>query len=211
MKYIWWLLLIISIHSTARMEENSQLHTKSLAVIQAVLNENPEDYERETKNLTEMELKKITVEAETQTGDNLLHLMAKVKSHQSYFATKIPQLIERLTIHETEKTLFKLNKKRLFPLEVAEKLGNTAVQNTLSVIKNTLKENRVKKDKLNWMKTELRAFSGIGLLLLLNGTAVLLTGGELPGGITGGLFSLAGGGLSCYAAFQKSRKIRTLD
>ena len=211
MKYTLWFLLIISFHSTAIMEKGSKLYTRGLAVIQAVLDEKPEDYERETGNLTETELKEITVESETQTGDNLLHLMAKVKSHQSYFAAKIPPLMKPLTVQETEQTLFKLNRKRLFPLEVAEKLGNTAVQSVLSVIKDTLKENRTKKDKLNWMNTELRAFQGIGLILLLNGTAVFLTGGELPGGIANGLFSLVGSGLSCYATFKKIKEIRTLN
>ena len=200
-----------SIHSTARMEKDSHLYTRGLAVTQAILDESPEDYERETGNLTEEELKEITMEAEAQTGDNLLHLMAKVKSHQSYFAAKIPQLIEQLTVHEAEKILFKLNKKRLFPLDIAEKLGNEAAQSVLSTIRNTLTENHKKEEKRGWLRTELRIFQGLGLILLLNGTSVFLTGGELPGGIAGGLFSLVGGGLSCYAAFKKIQEIQTLD
>ena len=211
MKYIVWLLLLVSTHSIARMEKGSHLYTKSLAVIQAILDENPEDFERETENLTENELKKITMEAETETGDNPLHLIAKVKSHQNYFAAKIPQLIQGMTIPETEKTLFKLNKRRLFPSDVAEKLENEAAKSVFSTVKNTLKENREKEHKRGWLKTETYFFNGIGLILLLNGTAVFLIDNDIPGGITGGLFSLIGGGFSCYAAFKKIRELQRLD
>lgn len=202
-------LLFILIHFTAFPKEKPNipdLDSISLAIFQSVQNENPEDYERAKSNLTEEELKQITLEAETEIEDSLLHLIVKVNPHQGYFIEQIPKLLAPLNFKELGEVIFKNNRRRLSPLRVAEKLENQEAFRILSEISNKLNEIARTQGKLSWVKGEFFFLSGISFVFSLNGIVVFLTGGELPGGMAGGVASLIAGGSVAMLLFKKNEK-----
>ena len=209
MKHLLWFLYVIAIPSESR--SLSPLKNQSFLVLQAVQDEDPEAYEKVTKNLTEKEFTKIILKEEIEGRNNLLHLMAGVRTHQGYFAIQILKSLKQLAFEEADKLFFKRNIKRLSPLEIAENIKNGAAISMLSKIREELRNKRPLTLKRNWLKVEVLAFRGIGLLFLLNGTALYMTGWELPGSLIGGLTSFAVSGMACYASFKKIKEIKKIN
>ena len=210
MKYLLWFLLFVSVRSMALLEEGSSLYNKSLSIFQSIIDESPENYEMETEGLTEQDFKKIVFGAETEIdnhrGGGILHIMAQVRSYQNYFAEQILSIVERLNVAEAKEVVFKRNRNNRSAYDIAKKAGNETIQQVLSIIQNAIVEHYRNKDKRNWIKTEIRTFSGLTLIFSIHGIAVLL--GELPLGIAEGLASFVVSGVSCSQSFQKIRELQ---
>lgn len=214
MKHLLWFFCFTAFSSEALFKKNLrplELEDKFSLVFQSVLDENPENFSKTIKSLTKKELQKITLEKEIGNKNNLLHLMAGVQSYQSYFALQILKLIKQLTFNEADKLFFKRNSEQLSPLGIAEKIKNLAALEVLSKIRTELHKKRPIIIKRNWLKVEILSYHGIGLIFLINGTFLFMTGWEGAGGLFGGLTSFAVTGMTCYATFKNIKKIHKLN
>ena len=193
------------------LSQKISLYAMGSAVFQAVQNESPEDYENAIKKLTEQEFKTFVIERETKAKENIIHLIARVQSHRSYFVEQIPKLLNPLTFQEITEVIFKLNKNHRSPFYIAEEQENKEVFRILSTIREKIRENDSKSITRNQLKADIPLLKGVSLVFSLNVLGTILTEGEGPGGIAGGLASAAVVGLSCLATFQKRKQLQKLN
>ena len=186
-------------------------------LIQAVRDEKPEVYELEKEKLTTREIRRTVLEYVTKSKDGLFHLIARVQTHQAYFANEILSLLKLLGSQEAFKVVFRKNEKGFSSIQVAEKTGNEEVLQVLSEAGENLRAEERLREKHRIEEKRLSLKGGISLLqvfnvfLLIHSAAIVETGGEGPGGWLGGAAALTAVGVNCWVSFKDVKKIKQLN
>lgn len=209
--------LFLPVTSILGKEEAVVTVSSEPPLVQALQGEKPEVYEMEKEKLTTREIRRIVLEYATKSKDGLFHLIARVQTHQAYFANEIQSLLRLLGSQEAFKVVFKKNEKGFSSVQVAEKAGNKEVLQVLSEAgeslraEERLRENHRLEQERHLLRGEVTSLQFMNVPLLGHSLAIAMTQGEGPGGWLGGAAALAAFGVGCYISFRDVKKIKLLN
>ena len=216
-QYIFFFLFFISFDISADVIRLEDTDTGT-----AVINESITDYRKAWNKLKSLPYDKAfkILTATDYRGNNLLHLMARVRQSREAFAGEMLQLSVILIDDFNAHDIFEArNKQGLSPKEVAVKADNPLASEYLTTASNRAKKMRninmdmsridqnstVKAERLKAVPWDMTANHGmVGMFTLLNGMVFTLTGLGTSdvGTLLIGIPQIILGGAACRQTFQ---------